>query len=213
MELGEKIRAERESRGWSQERLAQESGTTQSTIDRLERGTTKFSRKLYRVLEVLGLQEAGRDFLSVSPATGQQYEIALPNTGRDMPLYPAVEGGSGALLIEKNPIGRVARPAHLDGIEDAYAVYIAGESMFPEYEPGDIAEVNPRLPPIPGATCVFYTNDPHDDRAMIKRLEKMTRTEWHLRQWNPPEGEEAEFLVSRIEWPVCHRVVGRVPRK
>ena len=128
-----------------------------------------------------------------------------------IPRYAAVEGGPGVMIIEKTALDYVPAPEHLANVEGAYTVYISGDSMFPEYEPGDTAEVNPRLPPLAGTTCIFYTNDAHDDRAMIKRLEKIARTEWHLRQWNPPEGEDAEFMVSRVDWPICHRVVGRRP--
>lgn len=131
----------------------------------------------------------------------------------EIPLRAAAEGGPGTLIISKDPIGTVARPANLQGIREAYAVYIVGTSMEPEFEQGDEALVNPKLPPIPGATCIFYTNDPHDDRAMIKRLVKITTDEWVVRQWNPPEGQPSEFTLSRREWPECHRTVGKYSRR
>lgn len=54
-ELGTAIRIAREGRGWSQETLAQRVGTTQSTIDRIENGTTRRSRVLPEVAAVLGI--------------------------------------------------------------------------------------------------------------------------------------------------------------
>ncbi|HZH50291.1 MAG TPA: LexA family transcriptional regulator [Microvirga sp.] len=133
--------------------------------------------------------------------------------GGEIALLGAAEGGAGALKISQDPIGTVARPPALNGVHNAYAVYVVGTSMEPEFEHGDEAYVNPKLPPIPGSTCIFYTNDPHDDRAMIKRLVRVTADEWHVRQWNPPEGQDRDFTVSRADWPVCHRVVGKNYRR
>jgi phage repressor protein C with HTH and peptisase S24 domain len=81
--------------------------------------------------------------------------------------------------------------------------------MVPEYEPADIAIVHPRLPPVGGTTCIFYTNDATDDRAMIKRLVRPRQDEWLVKQWNP----EKEFELDRAQWPMCHRVVGRHVRR
>lgn len=53
--IAAQIREERERRGWSQAELARRVGTTQQTVDRLERGQTAFSRITAPVLEALGI--------------------------------------------------------------------------------------------------------------------------------------------------------------
>jgi phage repressor protein C with HTH and peptisase S24 domain len=84
--------------------------------------------------------------------------------------------------------------------------------MVPEFEPGDIALVNPHLPVVLDTTCIFHAAREDEVRATIKRLRRKTGDTWYLRQWNPPEGTKAEFTLSRKEWPICHRVVGKYSR-
>ena len=49
-------------------------------------------------------------------------------------------------------------------------------------------------------------------RATIKRVRRKTGNTWYLRQWTPPEGMKADSTLSRQEWPICHRVVGKYSR-
>jgi phage repressor protein C with HTH and peptisase S24 domain len=104
------------------------------------------------------------------------------------------------------------RPAPVAHVRRAYGLYISGESMVPEFEPGDIALVNPHLPPVPDTTCVFYGEQRDEVRATIKRLRRKSGDTWYLKQWNPPEGMKAEFTLSRAAWPICHRVIGKYSR-
>lgn len=218
MDYGMRIKEARLAKGWSQQFLADQIGATQSTINRIEKGQTTWSRSTAQAGAALGLDFAAehgpfpgmRDMKEFSVSKTEPF---VPSPRGVIPLYAAVEGGPGEMVLEKDPLSYVPRPHYLDDVENAYSVYISGDSMFPEFEPGDTAHVNPRLPPIPDTTCVFYTNDGTDDRAMIKRLVKITREKWRVRQWNPPQGAPEEFDVERVLWPTCHRVVGRVPRR
>jgi len=54
--LGEMVRARRDQLGWSQERLAQASGASQSTVDRIEKGQFKRTPEhLIRIAAAMGL--------------------------------------------------------------------------------------------------------------------------------------------------------------
>ena len=209
-EFGEKVRDERLARKWSQQFLADRAGTTQSTVDRIERGVSDFSRKMPAVAKALGLDS----HLPPIPASMPTSETAPPavSSPRTMPLFSMVDHASGGLAVGAEPIGQVARPAHLADAAGAYAVYIADSTMVPEFEIGDTAEIDPRLPPVPGATCIFYTTA-ETGSATIRRLERANRTGWEVRQWNPPEGDPAEETLPREEWPTCHRIVGRIVRR
>lgn len=55
---GAAIRAKREALGWSQAKLAELAGTSQQTIDRIERGATEHSRAIPRVMDALGIEFA-----------------------------------------------------------------------------------------------------------------------------------------------------------
>ena len=57
--LGQRIRAAREARGWSQERLADEAGIDRSYMSGIERGVRNISvLKLSRLAQVLGTKSA-----------------------------------------------------------------------------------------------------------------------------------------------------------
>ena len=216
--FGQAVRAEREKRGWSQELLAREAQSTQSTVDRIEKGQVRFSPHMPRIADVLGLN-------SLLPSPGKrasQAEVSHAGaeknwlsrqthrvSGDEVPVYPAVEGGGGAMLIDREPIDWVPRPEPLQNAKDGYLAYITNDSMSPAYRPGERAIVHPKLPIAPDETYIFYTNDPSDDRAKIKHLVKVTAEEWIVEQYNPPE----TFALDRIEWPVAHRVVGKYTRR
>lgn len=58
-DIGHRIRAARENRGWSQEFLAAKVGATQSTIDRIESGLTRKSRVLPDIIAELEIATPG----------------------------------------------------------------------------------------------------------------------------------------------------------
>lgn len=128
-----------------------------------------------------------------------------------MPVFASAEGGEGAIIVSTSEIDRVPRPYTLEGINDAYAILITGESMVPAYEPGDFAWVNPRLPPQRDTDCILYELDGKtgEGRASIKRLVSWTAKTWNLKQWNP----KREFSLDRASWSQHHRVVGNFRRR
>jgi SOS-response transcriptional repressor LexA len=131
---------------------------------------------------------------------------------RDLPLHSSAEGGAGFIIVTRDAVDWLPRLPPVADVRRAYGLYITGESMVPEFEPGDIALVNPHLPVVPDTTCIFYGAREDEVRATIKRLRRKTGDTWYLRQWNPPDGTKADFTLSRKEWPICHRVVGKYSR-
>lgn len=83
---------------------------------------------------------------------------ALP---RDLPVYGTAHGsvvpklGESFALDPARVVRQVRRPTALFGVRDAYAIYVAGESMAPLYRPGDLLVVDPNKPPRPGDTVVL----------------------------------------------------------
>ena len=215
------IRQAREAKGWSQERLAREASVSQTTIDKIERGETKRSRFLREIARSLGLRPDQAD-PEERPLPEGSSEIAdiLKRREADsiavgypirLPVYAAAEGGPGNLIINRDPLEYIERPYELRHIPKAYAVYIVGESMFPEFEPGDRALVNPALPAIPGVTCIFQGGQDegeHGREATIKRLVRRKDDAWHVRQWNP----DSEFDLPFSKWGLAERVVGKISR-
>ena len=95
----------------------------------------------------------------------------------------------------------------LRDVQGAYGLMIDGESMVPEYWPGDVAWINPHLRPARGKNHIFYHTPPdgREAEAIVKRLNDWNDREWHLEQWNP----HRQFNEFRREWPIAHRVVGK----
>ncbi|APH54885.1 Transcriptional repressor [Granulibacter bethesdensis] len=73
MTVGERMRHARLQRGWSQDALAKEAGTSQTTIDKIERNLTQRSRALPRLAQCLGV-----DLLTLDPDYLGDYQPVPP---------------------------------------------------------------------------------------------------------------------------------------
>jgi phage repressor protein C with HTH and peptisase S24 domain len=221
----EKIRRRREELGLSQAELGAQVGITQAAINKIERGSVQRSR--FTPVLAARLNIPMSDLIEGVPETSdgviqnvatfmRRPEIAAEAYGHGgtIPVFGSAEAGTGELIIGTERIGTIARPLPLDGITEGFGVYIVGESMEPEFEAGDTAFIHPRLPPVPNATCIFYSGErPESLRATIKRLVRVKPDEWLVRQWNPPAGQKAEFSLKKRDWPIAWRVVGKFSRR
>lgn len=133
---------------------------------------------------------------------------------KDLPIYALTQGGDGAEILSTDPIDYMKRPAPLENVKEGYGIIVESTSMIPAYRPGDVALVNPLLPPRTGEEVVLYSDDGFGERrSIIKHLLRVTRDEWFLEQFNPPDEEERKYSLSRREWTICHRVVGKYSRR
>lgn len=212
MSIGPKITAARQAIGISQGELAKRVGVSQAAIAKIESGMvqrTRIAPELARVLQI-PLGELDPAFDGQEPV-GQRLIAGSDLVGaRDLPVFAAAMGGDGHLIVTFEAIEYVRRPQPLEHVKEGYGVLITGESMVPAYDPGDIALVNPRMPPIVDADVVLYHAPPSGEaEAIVKRLLGSTQREWKLRQYNPP----LDFTEDRVDWKVCHRVVGKYARR
>lgn len=209
-EIGAVIRAAREAKGLSQADLARAIGIKQQSLDSVENGKTAKSKYLPEIAAELSLKpdEVGLP-KEPTPADGWIPGPQILQPGRDFPIYAAVEGGPGEIVRSNEPVDWYPRPAPVAHVREAYGLYVVGDSMAPEFEPGDIALVNPVLPAMAGKPCIFYTERYGEGRATIKRFLRATSGQWHVFQHNPPHGMTKEFTLSKKEWGICHRVLGK----
>jgi phage repressor protein C with HTH and peptisase S24 domain len=219
MKIGQRIRRRREELRLSQADLGRQVGVSQATIDKIESGHTARSRYLPMIAVKLGLPLEELDpGLVALRESGTLSAPVLPmaelvGSDRDFPIHASAEGGQGQIIVTSDAVDFMPRPSPLAHVKGAYGLYITGESMVPEFEPGDIAMVNPHLPIVPDVTCIFYGEREGSARATIKRLIRQTPDQWQVKQWNPPEGTKHQFTLSRTEFPVCHRVLGKFSRR
>lgn len=114
------------------------------------------------------------------------------------------------MVVSTDPIDHVPRPWYMRNVQDGYAVLIVGDSMSPAFEPGDIAVVNPRLPPMRGKDMVFVSGERTGEfTATVKRLLRWTDKDWYVCQFNPQKGQKHEYKLSRAQWPKALRIVGK----
>jgi phage repressor protein C with HTH and peptisase S24 domain len=119
-----------------------------------------------------------------------------------IPIRSAARGGGDQeMFLEDGPIGYTPRPANLNGVRGAYAIYMIGDSMEPRYQQGWLLHVNPFKPPTRGRDVVVYKKD---HAALIKQFVGWERDALVLRQLNPAE----ELRIPRDDVAECHLVVG-----
>lgn len=211
IEVGTRIRAAREAKGWSQADLARATGIKQQSIDAVEKGATRRSKFLPEIVAELGIdpEAVGLPKETMTAADGWAPASQILQPGRDFPIHASAEGGPGEIIRSAEPVDWYPRPAQVAHVREAYGLFVVGESMAPEFDPGDIALVNPILPPLAGKPCIFYTELHGEARATIKRFLRASGSVWHVFQHNPPRGMSHEFTLSKKEWGICHRVLGK----
>jgi len=119
-------------------------------------------------------------------------KVPLPSEmPRDLPVLGTAAGSlsetEGAVVMGGGPMEFLRRPAVLQGVQDAYVVYIVNDSMEPAFPHGEAACVHPHRPVKPGDNVVIQVRDESGDTyAYVKVLVRRTATEVVCRQHNPP---------------------------
>jgi phage repressor protein C with HTH and peptisase S24 domain len=128
----------------------------------------------------------------------------------DLAVYASAAGGpEGAWVLSGDAIAWILRDQRLQGVRDAFACYVVGESMFPAYEQGNLLLVNPAVPPNAGDDCLLIQEAADGARyALIKRLVRFNSTSWTVKQWNP----DKTFSLPRKEWQRALLVIGKYNR-
>lgn len=224
-ELPNRIQEHRLAQGMSLEDVAEAVGSTSSTISKLERGRLRLTSEwMFRLAPVLRVaprellpQEAEQieperiialDRASALPeptVAPADVEIPAPsNFVRDLPVLGTAGGAViqqvDGFRMEHEVVDYVRRPPALAKQMSAYAIFVVGDSMAPEHNPGDLRFVDPEQRPAIGDTVVVQTKHYADDpgQGYIKKLKRRTPTRIVLQQHNPPAILEipTDYVVS-----------------
>jgi phage repressor protein C with HTH and peptisase S24 domain len=214
MQPGEIIREARERKGLSQKGLGDLVGMSQPAVKKIEDGTTRQTKFLPKIAQILELDLADLDASLNSQMVDEALPPPLQTIGRpDFRIFASAEGGPGEIIRSAEPVDFVPRPTHLLHVRDAYGLLITGSSMEPEYNAGEMAIVEPSMPLIAGEVYIFYAERHGEARATIKKLRRATSDSWLVTQHNPPDGKAKDFTLSRREWTIAHRVTGKFTRR
>jgi transcriptional regulator with XRE-family HTH domain len=213
MSLANNVRMRRARLNWSQKELAAKAGVSQQLINAMENGAVRSTKFINEIALALGCSIADLD-----PKYGSSVELGdsvidLDGRHGELPIFGAAEAAVGSVIVTMEPIDFIDRPAPLENVRGGYGLIVANDFMFPEFEIGDFALVNPHLPPIPNSSCLIYSEEKNGTIARLRRLTHITPTEWHVKAWNPPEDYPQETVLPRASWLKCHRVVGRYNRR
>lgn len=130
-------------------------------------------------------------------------QAGMAQTGwapRDLPVLGIAVGGEDAgFEFNGQTVDHVARPPALAGTAQAFALYVASDSMAPRFEPGELVFVHPSRPPQPGCDVVIEMAGAHGQpgRCYIKRLRRRTADAILAEQFNPPRSD-LRYPLDRV---------------
>lgn len=117
----------------------------------------------------------------ISPDAGSQ----AFSRDRNLPVRGRAQGGSdGNFVIEEHPIDWTFCPADLQGVNDAFSVFVSGDSMVPKYKNGDLVYVHPTKSVMKSRFVLVETTE---HRGFIKQFIGWQEDNLIVRQFNPPK--------------------------
>lgn len=211
--IGDRVRLARTQKGLTQQQLADHFGIARVSVTQWENNTTQpGSDKLIGLTELLGGDAewyiTGKGLPPISdplktsilqmtqskraPADKPNAVIGekVEGDGVMVPVYGQAVGGlDGQFLMNGSILYSVMAPPQIAKIAGAYGVQISGDSMFPRYEDGEVAFVDPRRRVKKGDYVVAQIQfDEHEPpHAYVKRFVRHNAEELVLSQFNPPK--------------------------
>lgn len=197
MSLNTRIFEARKKAHLTQQDLASRLNVTKAAVSSWERGTSPRQEKLEAIAKatnvsyewlLIGTEPIGEDSV-VSTPNG----VILPNidfsTNKTIPVYgQAVAGINGEFAFDGKKLFEVPCPPCLLNVDNAYGVEIAGDTMSPRYEDGEIVYINTLRRIKKGDYVVAQIMMREEDSfptAFIKRFIRHDEQELVLTQLNP----------------------------
>lgn len=160
---------------------------------------------------------SGRGEMFMSDGTrgrGKRGRGATPDEVETLPVYATESVIEGAFVVKKpTPLERIDMPSPLSGRTGAYGLFVSGSGMAPAFRYGDIALVDPLLPPTELTEVVLIRAERHEGEEvkMICTLVGFDDESWTV--VTSPAAPTHQTTLSRTEWPKCHRIVGKFARR
>lgn len=211
--FGERMKALRERRGWSQAQLAEAVGISQVSIAKIERGgDTKHGAKIAAALGTTAEELSGIRPVTTSHAAEPiaQYLVERP-TPKLVPLISSVQAGNWSDIVGnfRPEDAEDWLPCPVRHGPNTFCLHVEGESMSnpggkPTYEPGDVIFVDPGRAAQPGDRVVVRLET--QQQATFKQyLEEDGRK--FLRALNPDW--RPKIIEINGEATICGVVIGK----
>lgn len=155
--VAERLRFAREQRGWTQSQLAAASDVFQGTIGNIESGARQSRGSLPKIAKALGvshdwLADGEGEMVPVGGRVEASNVTPAPIGTRPVPLISYVQAGYWTEATDPATVGDgfeyLLTDQELSG--SAFALQIEGDSMLPQFKPGDRVIVDPEICPQPG---------------------------------------------------------------
>lgn len=186
----------------TQRELAAHLNVDPAAITRLLRGERRLRLdEAPKVEAFFGLASSGSAGFAQAPGSGVVQRAAAGNVDlrpspgnpnpdmgpRDLPVYASAQGGPDGMSIDYQPVEWMRRPQTLEGVVDAFAFYVVGDSMAPRFRHGERLLVHPKRPPRPGEDILLLLKDVDkaDVNAMVKTLVGRNADAVTVAQYNP----------------------------
>lgn len=177
--LAARLKFARKARHWTQEKLSAVSGVKQSDISKIERGDTLRPTGLLALATALqcnpywletgdGEWDAAVTLVSPTKGPGMSNVVPAPAGAARIPLVSYIQAGMWSEIVDNFQPGD-ADEWLLTDLElsiVSFALEIKGDSMLPEFRPGDRVIIDPTIAPQPGD---FVAAKNGDQEATFKK--------------------------------------------
>jgi len=198
MKLNERILKVRKDAGLTQQALADAIGVTKGAVSHWESGTSSPREKVLE--DIATATNVTKEWLLVGGEHAARQLIYTPNariigsvnfdTTKRIPVYgQAVGGENGEFPMNGTILFDVLCPPQLQGVNEAYAIMVSGDSMYPRYRDGEIVYVDPtrRVRKDDFVVAQIAANEYSDlPHGFVKMFCKHNINELVLEQFNPP---------------------------
>ncbi len=202
--IGQLLATKLREKGWSEGELARRAGVPQPTTHRILAGESKSPRidNVSNLAKALGLDAAALLGGKAQPEHDANITTGPAIAGR-VPRISWVQAGALSEAIDLFEPGYAEEwlDCPFPHSKDAFCLEVRGTSMSPDYRPGELILVDPRLDPLHDDDVVARTPD---GQATFKRLQ-ITEDGTFLLALNPefpnriihvPEGTEICGVVT-----------------